>query len=62
LSKNEYLSKFVKYYGHKVMDDAVSIAVLPRMRLGRRPDKNWSEQNYRKLIASLQDSFKKIGR
>jgi hypothetical protein len=30
------------------------IAVLPRLRLGRRPDKNWPQSQYRELIARLQ--------
>jgi hypothetical protein len=34
--------------------DIERIAVLPRLRLGRRPDKNWPEEYYRDLIRRLQ--------
>ncbi|MCC7427724.1 MAG: hypothetical protein IT557_12515 [Alphaproteobacteria bacterium] len=33
--------------------DRPAVAVLPRRRTGRRPDKNWPEENYHDLIARL---------
>ena len=58
--KNESVLSFEKNYGHEVISDTFSIAVLPRMRWGRRPDKNWGEENYRNLISKLQKYFNKI--
>ncbi|OGM01768.1 hypothetical protein A3K72_01095 [Candidatus Woesearchaeota archaeon RBG_13_36_6] len=33
------------------------IAIFPRCRITRRPDKNWSKENYEELIRKLQKEF-----
>ena len=47
---NEYVKQILK-------NDQKIIALYPRHRINRRPDKNWSKANYLKLIERFQAEF-----
>lgn len=50
-------SKGIKLLGELIDEKEKLIAIFPRCRLTRRPDKNWTKEKYEVLIKSLQTEY-----